>query len=217
MSEFPQTPRNRVRRLPERGSYAAESIYAVIDAALICHVALIEDGLPVSIPTLHARSGERIYLHGSPGSRLVRHLRNGGQVSLSFALVDGLVAAKSVFHHSLNYRSAVVFGRGSIVEGREALLEGLRAFTEKILPGRWDEARRPSEEELRVTALAQVSIESASAKQRSGGPKDDEADLALPVWNGVIPLRAAAGLPQAESDLPLSPSIAALLRRYQGD
>jgi nitroimidazol reductase NimA-like FMN-containing flavoprotein (pyridoxamine 5'-phosphate oxidase superfamily) len=217
MTAYPLTPRNRVRRLPERGSYDHETIYAVIDAAPLGHTAFIADGLPASIPSLHARVENRILLHGSPGSRLMRHLRNGGEVSISFALVDGLVAAKSVFHHSVNYRSAVVFGRGVWLEDPDAKMEALRAFTEKVLPGRWDEVRIPSAEELRVTAVAAVEIESASAKMRAGLPGEDPIDAAAPLWNGVIPLRSQAGTVESESSLALPDSIREYMRRINGD
>jgi uncharacterized protein len=217
MTDYPLTSRNRIRRLPERGSYDHDTIYAVIDAAPLCHVAFIADGLPVSIPTLHARVENKILLHGSPGSRLMRHLRGGGEVSISFALVDGLVAAKSAFHHSVNYRSAVVFGSGAWLEGTDAIMEALRAFTEKILPGRWDEVRIPSPAELRVTAVAAVEIESASAKMRAGLPGEDSIDVAAPLWNGLIPLRLQAGPVESESELPLPASVEAYIRRMNGD
>jgi nitroimidazol reductase NimA-like FMN-containing flavoprotein (pyridoxamine 5'-phosphate oxidase superfamily) len=217
MTASPLTPRNRLRRMPERGSYEYEVIHAVIDAAPLCHVAFIADGLPVSIPTLHARTDNQILLHGSPGSRLMRHLRGGGEVAISFALVDGLVAAKSVFHHSVNYRSAVVFGKGAWLEGQDALMEALRVFTEKILPGRWGEVRIPSPEELRVTAVAAVEIESASCKERTGPPGEDPMDDDAPLWNGLIPLRTQAGPAVSESDMPLPESIRAYIRRINGE
>ena len=217
MTEYPLTPRNRVRRLPDRGHYDTTTIYAVIDAAPLCHVAFIEAGLPVSIPTLHARVDNRILLHGSPGSRLMRHLRGGGEVAISFALLDGLAAAKSAFEHSVNYRSAVVFGKGMWLEGEDAIRAALRSFTEKLIPGRWDEVRPPSAEEIRVTAAAAVEIESASAKARSGPPVEKPEDADTPVWNGLIPLRAQAGPVESESTLPLPPSILAYMRRINGE
>jgi hypothetical protein len=212
MPVYEPTPRSKVRRLAERASYDSAEIYPILDAALVCHVAFVVEGQPFVIPTLHARIGDTILLHGSPGSRLIRHLQAGNEVSISVALVDGLVAAKSAFHHSINYRSAVIFGRGRKVEGNAELLKGLEAFTEKILPGRWSEARTPNPEELRVTGMAAVDIVSASAKSRSGPPVDDPADLDLPVWNGVIPLHQAAGPLQSGSPLPASPSVEAFLK-----
>lgn len=205
---------SRLRRLPERGSYDPETIYAVIDAAPVCHVAFVEDGQPYSIPSLHARDGSRVLLHGSPGSRLMRILRLGQPVSISFALLDGIVAAKSIFEHSLNYRSAVVFGRGRWLEGPGELAQALYLFSEKILPGRWAEVRPPSPEELRVTAVAAVEIETASAKARSGPPVEKPEDQDADVWSGLVPLTLCAGAPQSACDLPLPPSIQALLKRY---
>jgi uncharacterized protein len=217
MPDYPITPRNRVRRLAERGSYDPAVIYPIIDAAPICHVAFIDDGLPVSIPTLHARDGDRILLHGSPGSRLMRHLRAGGEAAISFALVDGVVAARSIFHHSVNYRSAVVFGSGRWLEGAQALTDALRVFSEKLIPGRWDEVRPPSPEELRATAVAAVEIQSASAKQRAAGPAEGEEDRESLLWNGVIPLKSQAGPAKSESDLPVPASILAYMRRINGE
>ena len=217
MPIFEPTSRSKVRRLAERASYDSDEIYPILDASLVCHVAFVVEGQPFVIPTLHARIGDTILLHGSPGSRLIRHLQAGNEVSISVALVDGLVAAKSVFHHSINYRSAVVFGRGRKIEGQEELLKGLEAFVEKILPGRWSEARLPNSDELRTTGMAAVDIVSASAKSRSGPPVDDPADLDLPVWNGQIPLRQAAGPLLGDSALPVSPSVEALLKLLQRD
>jgi len=215
MPIFDPSPRSKVRRLAERASYDSSVIYPIIDAALVCHVAFVADGQPFSIPTLHARMGDSLLLHGSAGSRLIRHLQAGNEVCVSFALVDGLVLAKSVFHHSVNYRSAVVFGRGRKIEGQEEVLQVLQAFTEKILPGRWDEVRPPNPQELRITGVAALEILSASAKDRSGPPGDDPEDAELPVWNGVIPLRPGAGALKSDSPLPVSPSVAAFLKRLQ--
>ena len=215
MPVYDPTPLSKVRRMPERASYDSAVIYPIIDAAWICHVAFVSDGQPVSIPILHARVGDTILLHGSAGSRLIRHLQADGEICASFALVDGLVLAKSIFHHSVNYRSAVVFGRGRKVEGEEELLQGMRAFTEKLLPGRWDEVRPPNHAELRTTGMAVVEISAASAKSRNGPPGDDPEDASLPVWNGVLPLRQAPGTPSSTSELPLPASLEDLLRRLQ--
>ncbi len=216
MPIFDPTPRSKVRRLAERASYDSAEIYPILDAVLVCHVAFVADGQPFSIPTLFARLDDTLLLHGSPGSRLLRHLQAGNEVCISVAAADGLVLAKSAFHHSVNYRSAVIFGRGRKVEGAEENLEALRAFSEKILPGRWDEVRPPNAAELRVTGVAAVEISSASAKSRSGGPKDDPIDAELALWTGVLPLRQVAGAPQPEADLPLPESVKAFLQRLQG-
>ena len=207
MSTFETTSRNKVRRLADRASYDSEAVYAIIDAVPICHVAFVSDGQPFVIPTQHARVGNTLFLHGSPGSRLIRLIGSGAPVSVSFAAVDGLVVARSIFHHSVNYRSVVVFGHGRKLEGDEDLLAALRAFSEKVLPGRWDESRPPTPAEMRVTAVAAIDIESASAKTRSGPPGDDPADLELPIWHGVIPLRPAAGPLESDSTQPVPPSV----------
>ncbi len=201
MSTFPSTPRNRVRRLPERASYDREAVYPIVDEALVCHVGFVQDGQPYVIPTLHARDADAILLHGSAGSRLLRHLGAGHPASIAFTLLDGIVLARSVFHHSVNYRSAVVFGRGTAVEDESQRLRALERITERLAPGRWAEARRPTARELAATGVVRLEIETASAKIRSGLPKDDEGDLALPVWAGVLPVALAFGAPQADPAL----------------
>lgn len=180
MTEFPKTDKNRVRRMPNRGAYDKATIYPIVDEALLCHVGLIRDGEPVVIPTLHARRGDEILLHGASTSHLMQYAAAGHPLCLTMTLVDGLVLARSVFHHSVNYRSAVLFGRGHLVPD-EQKLEYLAYFTEKLLPGRWDDVRAPTPPELKATAIVAVTIESASAKIRTGPPKDDEEDYALPV------------------------------------
>lgn len=202
MSEpFPKTPRNRVKRHPERGRYNPSEIYPIVDEALICHVGFVHDQQPVVIPTLHARQGDTILLHGARGSRLLRHVEAGGDVCITITLVDGIVLARSVFNHSINYRSAVIFGRGAPIDDEQARLEALAAFTERLIPGRWADARLPTAVELRQTSIVAVPIESASAKIRSGPPKDDADDLDLPVWAGVVPLYQASGPPIADPSL----------------
>ena len=198
---FPKTPRNRVKRHPERGRYDPAEIYPIVDEALICHVGFVHDGQPVVIPTLHARQGDTILLHGAKASRLLRHAEAGGDVCITITLLDGIVLARSVFNHSINYRSAVIFGRGRPVDGDQARMEALAAFTERLIPGRWADARPPSAVELKQTGIVAVPIESASAKIRSGPPKDDADDLDLPVWAGVLPLRQASGPPIADAGL----------------
>jgi nitroimidazol reductase NimA-like FMN-containing flavoprotein (pyridoxamine 5'-phosphate oxidase superfamily) len=201
MTTFEKTARNRVRRLPERGSYDAATIYPIVDAALICHVGFVADGQPFVIPTLHARRGDEILLHGASTSRLLKHAGAGEPVCITVTHVDGIVLARSVFDHSINYRSAVLYGAGRLLDTPEEKLEALRAFTERLAPGRWGDARQPSAQELKATAGVAVAIESASAKVRSGPPSDDPADLDLAVWAGVLPLRQAAGALEAAPDL----------------
>jgi nitroimidazol reductase NimA-like FMN-containing flavoprotein (pyridoxamine 5'-phosphate oxidase superfamily) len=217
MAEFQQTTRNRVRRHPERGAYDKKSIYQIIDEALICHVAFIKDDEPYVIPTLHARHDDWILLHGASSSRLMRHVESGRRVTLAFALVDGLVLARSVFSHSINYRSVVLFGQGQKVASDADKMAALELFTERIMPGRWADARPPTPRELKATSVARIPIELASAKVRQGPPADDEEDLALPVWAGVVPIQQRAGNPlpdpQQADDVPVPDYV----RRYVQD
>lgn len=217
MAEFQPTSRTRVRRLPERGVYDKESIYQIIDEALMCHVAFVQDDEPFVIPTLHARHEDLILLHGASSSRLMKHLEAGKPVSLAISLVDGLVLARSVFSHSINYRSVVLFGCGQKVVSNADKMVALERFTERIMPGRWADARLPTALELKATSVAQVPIELASAKIRQGPPKDYEADLALPVWAGVVPIRQQAGDPLPDPQQPDDTALPDYIRRYVQD
>jgi uncharacterized protein len=206
MNDFEITDRNKIHRLPKRGHYDKETIYGILDAAILCHVGFVQDDQPFVIPTNYARQGDTLFLHGATTSRMIRHAGKGGPVCISVAILDGLVLAKSAFHHSVNYRSVVVFGRGRLVEDDMEKLRALELFAERIVPGRWQEVRPPNAQELRATALAAIDIESASAKMRGGPPSDDEDDLGLPVWAGVLPIRQTAGKPipadYSDSSLP---------------
>lgn len=214
MSTYERTPRNKVRRIPERGRYDRATIDPILDAALVCHVGIVQDGQPFVIPTLHARDGEDILLHGASTSRLIAHIGAGHPVCITVTLVDGLVLARSVFHHSVNYRSAVLFGRGALVEEPEARMAALERFTERLLPGRWADVRPPSPQEFKATSVVRVAIESASAKLRGGPPGDDAEDLALPVWAGVVPVRSALGPPEPAPDLAPDTPLPDYLRDY---
>jgi nitroimidazol reductase NimA-like FMN-containing flavoprotein (pyridoxamine 5'-phosphate oxidase superfamily) len=183
--------RIRVKREPQRARYDRETIEAILDEALICHLGFEVDGQPYVIPTLHARVGDRLYVHGSAASRLLRHLAGGAPVCATVTLVDGLVLARSVFNHSVNYRSAVVFGTATLVEGDEKR-EALRALTDQLAPGRWDEARQPTAKELKATWILSLPLDEASAKVRTGPEEDEPEDLDLPVWAGVVPVHLAA-------------------------
>jgi nitroimidazol reductase NimA-like FMN-containing flavoprotein (pyridoxamine 5'-phosphate oxidase superfamily) len=198
MTHFEVTKKNRVARVPERGHYDRETIYQIVDEAMVCHVGLVENDEPVVIPTLHARKGDEILLHGATKSRLMQCAQSGQKLCIAITLVDGLVLARSVFHHSVNYRSVVLFGRGQPVPEEEKL-SCLEAFTERLLPGRWNDARQPDEAELAATAIVSVPIELASAKVRVGPPGDDEADLGLPVWAGVLPIKQKLLTPERDS------------------
>ncbi|HVS02380.1 MAG TPA: pyridoxamine 5'-phosphate oxidase family protein [Thermoanaerobaculia bacterium] len=205
------TPRTRVRRLPDRGAYDFPTLAAILDEGLVAHVGFVADGQPYVIPTAYARDGERLLLHGSVASRMVRHLGAGIPVCVTVTLLDGLVLARSLFNHSMNYRSVVVLGTARPIAGSEAKLEALQRLTEHLMPGRSQEARQPSPQELAATEVLAVPLAEASAKVRSGPPRDPDKDLALPVWAGVLPLELRAGVPQPAPDLaagaPLPPSL----------
>jgi uncharacterized protein len=183
--------RIRVKREPKRGRYDRETIDAILDEALLCHIGFEVDGQPYVIPTLHARVGDTLYVHGSSASRMLRHAGSGAQVCVTVTLFDGLVLAKSVFNHSVNYRSAVVFGTATLIEGDEKRA-ALHALTEQLVPGRWDEVRRPTEQELKATSILSLPIDDASAKVRTGGPEEEPEDVDLPFWSGVVPVHLVA-------------------------
>jgi uncharacterized protein len=195
------TDRTRVRRVPQRGVYERETVEAILDESLISHVGFVHDGYPVVIPTLHARLGDRLYLHGSAASRMLRTLQKGVPVCVTATLVDGLVLARSAFHHSVNYRSAVVFGQATAVEAEQDRLEALELFTEKLVPGRWADVRPPTRQELKGTTVLRLPLDEASAKVRTGPPVDDDEDYDLPVWAGVLPLGTQAAAPQPDPRL----------------
>jgi len=184
-----------VVREPQRGVYDREVIYKILDEGLVCHVGFVADGQPFVIPTLYARAGGAIYFHGSAASRMLRGVAEGAQVCLTVTLTDGIVLARSVFNHSMNYRSVVALGKATLVESPEEKLTALRAFTEKILPGRWEDARQPNERELKATSILRLPLTEMSAKIRTGPPEDDAEDYELPIWAGVIPLGTVPGAP----------------------
>lgn len=183
-------------RAAERGHYDRATIEAILDEALICHVGIITDeGHPVVIPTIHARDGDTLYVHGSPASRLLRTMKPGGEICLTATLLDGVVVARSAFHHSMNYRSVVVIGSPRIVDDPVEKLAALQLVTDHVIPGRWADCRPVTEKELKGTLVAALRLDEASAKIRTGDPVDDEADYALPIWAGVIPLELTPGSP----------------------
>jgi hypothetical protein len=208
------SPRATVRRLPARASYEPEQIRAILAEGFLCHLGFQRDGQPFVIPTLYAPAGDRLYLHGSPASRMLRALREGIEVCVSVTLVDGLVIARSHFHHSVNYRSVVVFGRAREVTDAEEKRAALAALVDHVVPGRGRDARPPSERELRATTVLALPLDEASAKLRTGGPLDDEPDYALPVWAGVLPLRLRPDPPQADARLLPGVEPPAYLRAY---
>ena len=212
----PPTERTRVVREPQRGVYDRESIYKILDEGFVCHVGFCVDGQPYVIPTLFARVGDALYFHGSAVSRMLRCLSEGISVCVTVTLTDGFVLARSVFNHSMNYRSVVALGKATRVDVPQERLEALHAFTEKILHGRWKDARQPNEQELKATSILRLPLTEVSAKVRSGPPIDDDADYALPVWAGVIPLHLAFDAPvrdeRCDPALP-TPAYAAQYRR----
>lgn len=200
--DFPQTQRTTLKRLPKRGVYDRELVYQILDEGFICHVSFAVDGQPFVIPTGYARKGNQLYIHGSQVSRMLRTLAQGIDVCIAVTLIDGLVLARSAFHHSVNYRSVVIFGRALMVDEREAKLDALLAFSEHVIPGRWNDVRQPTEQELKSTTVLSLPLLEASAKVRTGPPIDDEEDYALNVWAGVLPLKLVAGEPIADPRLP---------------
>ncbi|HEY3038960.1 MAG TPA: pyridoxamine 5'-phosphate oxidase family protein [Pyrinomonadaceae bacterium] len=200
--DFPQTQRTTLKRLPKRGVYDRELVYQILDEGFICHVSFAVDGQPFVIPTGYARKGNQLYIHGSQVSRMLRTLAQGIDVCIAVTIIDGLVLARSAFHHSVNYRSVVIFGRALMVDEREAKLDALLAFSEHVIPGRWNDVRQPTEQELKATTVLSLPLLEASAKVRTGPPIDDEEDYALNVWAGVLPLKLVAGEPIADPRLP---------------
>ena len=200
------TPRTRVVREPHRGVYDRDTANAILDEAFLCHVGFVADGQPYVIPTSYGRDGDVLYIHGSAASRMLRNLDKGIPVCITVTLLDGLVLARSVFNHSMNYRSAVILGTATLVSDPAEKIAALRALSEHILPGRWEDARQPSEKELKQTSVLRIPIEEFSAKVRVGPPVDDEEDYSFPTWGGVIPLEMTAGSAiadhQCERELP---------------
>ena len=192
---YTPTERTRVVREPHRGAYDRDTIYKILDEGIVSHVGFSSDAQPFVIPTLYARVGDTIYFHGSAASRMLRGAASGIPVCVTVTLTDGLVLARSVFNHSMNYRSVVALGKATLVDQPAEKLEALRAFTEKILPGRWEDARQPNDKELKATSILKLPLVEVSAKIRSGPVLDDEEDYALSVWAGIVPLRLQADAP----------------------
>jgi len=214
------TPRTRLGRLRERGRSDREELYAVLDAGMICHLGVVIDGAPVVLPTGYGRIGDTLYLHGSSANRSL--LAAGGQqVCVTITLLDGLVCARSVFHHSMNYRSAVVLGAGRLVTGADERLAALRAVTQQLTPGRWDHVRPPTRKELAATAVVAVPLAEASVKVRTGPPSDDDEDYASPAWAGVLPAALVFGQPEPDPALseaiPVPDHITGMAGRARAD
>lgn len=202
MAEFSKTERTTITRLPKRGVYDKESVYAILDEALFCTLAYVRDGEPFQIPTGFCRIDDKLYIHGSVGSFYMRELAEKKlPVSVSVTMMDGLVLARSAFHHSVNYRSVVVFSHPEKVTDEAELYRSLEVFTNKMQPGRWDDIRKPNAGEWKATMVLALKIEEASAKVRTGGPKDDEEDYALDIWAGVVPMKTIFLPAEADGEL----------------
>ncbi|MEL6491389.1 MAG: pyridoxamine 5'-phosphate oxidase family protein [Cyanobacteria bacterium J06621_3] len=197
-----KTKKTQVRRAPKRGHYDFETIASILDEGLVCQVGFVQNEQPIVIPTAYGRVDKQIYIHGASASRMLKSLLTGIDVCVSVTLLDGLVLARSVYHHSMNYRSVVLFGRAQAVNEPAEKMQALKAFTEHVMKGRWDEVRSPSAEELAATCVLSLPIDAASAKIRTGPPIDAEADYDLNIWAGVLPLRQVAGVPISDPRLP---------------
>jgi len=215
MSET-QTPttRTRVVREPHRAVYDRETVYRILDEGFICHVGFVVDGQPFVIPTSYGRTDANLYIHGSAASRMLKQMKDGVAVCVTVTLLDGLVLARSVFNHSMNYRSVVILGKAMLVDDQGEKLEALRTLSEHILPGRWADSRQPNEQELKATSVLRVPIEEFSAKVRTGPPIDDAEDMNFPTWAGVVPLEMKAGEPIADLRLSGKAHIPQYLRGY---
>jgi uncharacterized protein len=202
MDNYTPTSRTKVRRLPKRGSYDKAVVHAILDEGFICHVGFAVDSQPYVIPTVYARSGDTIYLHGSAVSRMLRTLTQGAAVCITVTLLDGLVLARSAFHHSLNYRSVVMIGSARLVDDKEEKMRALQLITDHVVPGRWDQVRWPNALEFRQTSVLALPLAEVSAKVRSGPPVDDDVDYALPIWAGVVPVCTRLGTPKDDGRVP---------------
>jgi len=214
MNTFEPTPNTTLKRLPERGSFDRVTVNAILDEGFICHVGFAVDGQPFVIPTSYARIGDRLFIHGSAASRMLRSLSKGIPVCVTVTLIDALVLARSAFHHSINYRSVVILGTATPVEDLRDKMAALRAFTEHVVPGRWSQVREPTEQELRATTVLSLPLAEVSAKIRTGPPKDDAEDYAIPVWAGELPLRLVAGTPIADTNATAAQPVPEYILRY---
>jgi uncharacterized protein len=212
-SEMP-TPRTRVVREAERGVYDRETAYRILDEGFLCHVGFAVDGQPFVIPTSYGRKADALYIHGSAASRMLRNIKESVPVCITVTLLDGLVLARSIFNHSMNYRSVVILGKATLVDQPEEKLEALRLLSEHIIPGRWADVRQPSEKELKATSVLRVPIEEFSAKVRSGPVIDDEEDYSFPTWAGVVPLQMKTGEPIDDARLLAGQEVPEYARNY---
>ena len=209
------TKRTTLHRLSERGRTDRADLYAVLDAGLVCHLGVIVDGYPVVLPTGYGRVGDTLYLHGSSGNHALR-TADGNEICVTVTHLDGLVCARSVFNHSMNYRSATIFGTARLVTDDSRRLEALRAVTEQLVPGQWDHARRPTRKELAATAVLELPLAEASVKVRTGPPHDEPEDYDTEIWAGVLPAQLVFGTAQPDPDLPIGVSVPGHIRALAG-
>ena len=214
MDSFIPTEKTRVKRLHERGHYDRETVYAILDAGFICHVGYIIDDQPYVTPTSYWREGDHVYWHGSSASRMLRTISKGIKVCLTVTHVDGLVLARSGFHSSINYRTVMAFGEAEVIADEAHKRAALKAFMEHVTPGRWDMLRPVTSQELKGTTVLSMKLSEVSAKVRTGAPKDDEEDYALPIWAGVLPLKVVGGAPEPDPRLTQNVPIPEHARRF---
>lgn len=207
--------RHIVQRLPKRAAYDRETINAIIDEALICHVSIIANGEPVVIPTIHARMGDKLLLHGLKGGRLLKHIEAGHDVCVAITLLDGLVLARSAFHHSMNYRSVVMFGKGMEITDGDEKMAAMKRFVDHLTPRRWEHIRQPNAREIKATSIVAIAMVDATAKVRTGPPVDDDEDYELPIWAGVIPLELQASGAVPDDKLSADLEEPEHVKRYQ--
>jgi uncharacterized protein len=211
---FKKTGRSKINRVPSRGYYDKKTIYQIIDESKYCHISFIQGKQPFIIPTIHARIKDRLFFHGSKTSRLLNHIANGNQVCIAMTIVDGFVLARSVVHHSMNYRSVILFGKGERIKDSKMKLEAFKAMSNHLLPGRWEDARQPNEREINSTAVVAVKIDEASAKIRTGPPLDEEEDYKLSVWAGVLPVSKGFDKPVRDPKLKSRISLPGYIKNY---
>jgi nitroimidazol reductase NimA-like FMN-containing flavoprotein (pyridoxamine 5'-phosphate oxidase superfamily) len=206
--------RSRVRRIPERAHYDRETVHAILDEALICHVSFVQEGQPFIIPTIHARRGDELLLHGARASRLLKHAASGAPLAIAVTLLDGLVIARSTFNSSMNYRSVVIFGHGRAIEAHDDRLDALRAFSDQLVPGRWEDSRPNTPQETAASAIVAVTIDDATAKIRAGGVSDEPEEFGLPYWAGVLPIFQQVLPPLDDPNLPAGTLAPGYIRQY---
>jgi nitroimidazol reductase NimA-like FMN-containing flavoprotein (pyridoxamine 5'-phosphate oxidase superfamily) len=216
MADYSKTKRTTLKRAHERGSYDRDSVHAILDEALICHVGFIHDGAPAVIPTAHWREGDILYIHGSSASRMVRALEDGGPACIEVTMTDGLVLARSGYHSSFNYRTVVIYANGRKITDEAEKLASLKVFMEKIAPGRWDELRAPNAQEMKATTVLAFELSEVSAKIRDGGVEDEPEDMNDPVWAGIVPVHRTFGKPEPDAQLRGDIGLPDYLKDYAG-